>query len=671
MHSSHSTLRRNGSHIALSISLLLSSLSLFEPLQGWIISLATIAVMVRLALALHLQKLPPSMRTLNLLAVLSALALAYFGWQLGLLLAMVNLLILAAALKLMAIRTERDYFQLVTVVLFVIGCGFIFNQSIAYSVFYWLLTFSVLLSLALYISPSLPLTFIFKLLSKLCLIALPIAIMLFLLLPQIGPLWQLPTAKGAQTGLSEKISPGDIARLSQSSDLAFRASFEGAMPDPTQRYWRTIVMEHFDGHSWQIHPQRKRQQERYLRANQVFDIALQGPYFDYKVIAEPSHQHWLYALDIGSSNDPRVWQNQDYTLTSKRPLQSTMQYVLRSYYQQPLDQGLYQLDHFLNLQLPTEGNPQTQQWVANLRAQHPQNGAFIAALNSYFTGNNFKYTLKPSPMPVDMVDRFLFDYQAGFCAHYASAMAYSLRLGGIPARVVTGYLGGERHEGNYFSVYQYDAHAWVEAWLDGKGWVRYDPTSLVSPERQLYGLERAVAYENTFLSDQRFALVKLKSIAWLNQLRLQLAELDFLWSRWVLGFDQQQQRDLLKQLLGQLTPHRIMLFTFACFMGVLLSLSLYYFRHWWWPQTDQRQRYYRQALSLLAKSKIHRDSTLGPQAFSQHVNEHYPATISAPFMQITNDFINVLYAGKTQQSTKQLKQQLRRLRAGLRKFKRS
>ena len=125
----------NKSQLLLTICILLSSISLFVPLQGWILILLCCAVVMRVALYLQYQKHLPSVRTLNLLALLSALVLAYFSWQLGLLLAMVNLLVLACALKLMQLRANRDYYQLVSAEFFVLGCGLIFEQSIAYTLF--------------------------------------------------------------------------------------------------------------------------------------------------------------------------------------------------------------------------------------------------------------------------------------------------------------------------------------------------------------------------------------------------------------------------------------------------------------------------------------------------------------------------------------------------------
>src|SRR3546814_5956627 len=75
-------------------------------------------------------------------------------------------------------------------------------------------------------------------------------------------------------------------------------------------------------------------------------------------------------------------------------------------------------------------------------------------------------------------------FRSGCCEHYSAAFVVLMRAAGIPARVVTGYVGGYRNPlGDYWLVRRSDAHAWAEVWLDGRGWVRVDPTAAVAPER--------------------------------------------------------------------------------------------------------------------------------------------------------------------------------------------
>ncbi|MDF2179403.1 DUF3488 and transglutaminase-like domain-containing protein [Aliiglaciecola sp. CAU 1673] len=656
----------NKAHLLLTLVLLCLTGSLYQPLQLWILVLVLCSVAIRLSLYMNWQKHQISLRTLNLLAILSAIALAYFGWQLGLLLGMLNLLVMASSLKLMLLGSRRDYFQLVGVQFFLLGTGLVFQQNIAFSLFYAVLALMLLLSLAFHISPSTRFVTQLKRVGKLCLQALPLSLLLFLVIPKLGPLWQMPNAGSSKSGLSEKVTPGDIANLARSADLAFRATFSGAVPKEGQRYWRALVLEEFDGRSWQVHPYRSKFRERMQSSRFSFAPPVAGPTFDYQIIAQPTQQKWLYGLDIARSDAPLVYHSHDYQLISQIPLQSTFSYQVRSYYNTPLVAAYPGIDDNINLQVPKNGNPRTREWAAKLLQEHPDPKDYIAAIESYFTSNGFRYTLRPNPMPVDPVDQFLFDDRAGFCSHYASAMTYLLRLGGIPARMVTGYLGGEMRGEAYMSVHQYDAHAWVE-WLSDTGWQRLDPTVLVSPMRLDFGLEQAVAYENSFLADAPFNLAALKNIAWLNQVRLLLADMDYYWSRMVLGFDRQNQQALLRSILGQLTPGRLALFGLAVVALIALLLGLYQLKQWLPHRHAPATRYYQKALTMLAAQGIERPEWQGPQDFSEVATAQLSPQAAVYFKQLSALYSSHQYRPASAQAQKQSLQKMRLLLKRLKK----
>ncbi|MCC2616008.1 transglutaminaseTgpA domain-containing protein [Aestuariibacter halophilus] len=633
------------SQLLLSAAFVMISIGLFEPIMGWILVLMACAVVIRAAYALGVQSQTVSMTTVNLLALLAGLVLAYFSVQLGLLVAMVNLLAMACALKLMLMRRRKDFRQLIVSALFLLGCGFIFHQSMAMSGYFSLCLGVILLAMMARHGPQLTLPQLTGGLGRLLLQALPIAVLAFMVMPRLGPFWQMPTAKSTETGLADRMKPGDIAQLSQSSALAFRASFTDNIPPPNQRYWRALVMEQFDGQEWQIAPRRKWEEEQLRLQNKAFVPAPQGPGAAYQVIAEPSYQHYLFSLDVSVVSDPgvrkRVWPGTAYQLRSRDPVASKMQYDLVYYPQTPLNQTNYSLDRQLNLQVPRQGNPRTREWVAKLQQQSTSARMLIDNIQRYFQQQGFEYTLRPALMPNDPVDRFLFDNQAGFCAHYASALAFALRLADIPARVVAGYQGGEVRGDDYVSIYQYDAHAWVEAWLDDQGWVRLDPTAWVAPSRILYGLERAVAEEGTFLADDPLSLARLKDYAWLNQVRLLLADMDFLWSQWVLGFDANRQRDLFKSLLGKLTAFNLSLVGVVSVLLVTILLAVYFI-----PKRAPRrplwQKRYHQALALL-EPVWPRPRHYGPDDYVRHVNQTAPADIAGPFNQLTQLYMYLAY----------------------------
>ncbi|WP_353370720.1 DUF3488 and transglutaminase-like domain-containing protein [Aliiglaciecola sp. NS0011-25] len=641
---------KNHAHIILTMVFLCISLSLLEPVMGWILILVVCAVVMRSALYLELHKHAPSVRTLNLLALLSAIVLAYFSFQLGVLLGMINLLVLACSLKLMQLRSMKDYYQLITCCGFLIGCGFIFQNSIGFSIFYLFLTLLLLLSLACNISPSVGFDANLKRIAIMAGQALPITALLFIVLPKIGPLWQMPTAKSHQTGLAEQVTPGDIAQLSQSAELAFRVTFKGAIPVPQERYWRALVMEEFDGKTWRVSAERKAIQRQYKRFNKEFTPTLTGKFYSYEVIAEPTHQNWLYSIDVGVPEGPKsanqIWQSHEYQLTSHTPLVSNFQYTLRSYPETPLNQAIYSVDRRINLQLPDTGNPKTQIWVNNLRSQYPDDQEFIRQVLAYFAEQPFEYTLQPPLMQIDTVDTFLFAQQQGFCSHYASAMAYILRLAGIPTRLVTGYQGGEMREQNYMSVYQYDAHAWIEAWHSDLGWQRYDPTAVVAPDRVEYGLRSAIE-EAAELIDSPFSLSRYSAIAWLNEFRLLLKDIDFVWTKWVLGFDKNSQKDLIKSLIGELTPKKLALFGLSVIGLIVLLLAFFFLPSLHRKKPDHITLYYQKSEKLLNKLKIYRAKSQGPLDFANNVKNKLPNSLHQPFSNVTHIYMRHHYQQNT------------------------
>jgi transglutaminase-like putative cysteine protease/FtsH-binding integral membrane protein len=111
---------------------------------------------------------------------------------------------------------------------------------------------------------------------------------------------------------------------------------------------------------------------------------------------------------------------------------------------------------------------------------------YVLAVNRFLRGKEFVYSERPRQPPPgeEPLDFFLNVSHQGYCQHYAGAMALLLRMGGIPARVVTGFSpGGYSSSRKQWIVRDTDAHAWVEAWFDRFGWVTFDPTPAATPAR--------------------------------------------------------------------------------------------------------------------------------------------------------------------------------------------
>jgi transglutaminase-like putative cysteine protease len=178
-----------------------------------------------------------------------------------------------------------------------------------------------------------------------------------------------------------------------------------------------------------------------------------------------------------------------------------------------------------------------------MRARAGSDEEYISDLLAFFRNNGFEYTLTPPLLDLDSVDDFLFNTKRGFCGHYASAFVMMMRAANVPARLVTGYQGGEWNPvGQYWLVRQSDAHAWAEVWLEGKGWTRVDPTAVVAPERLRRGIFDLIP--SSLPATERL----MRETAWLVSLRQRWDALNNWWNQRVLRFDFNTQTDILRWL---------------------------------------------------------------------------------------------------------------------------
>ncbi|PVZ20150.1 Transglutaminase-like enzymes, putative cysteine proteases [Pseudomonas sp. URIL14HWK12:I9] len=477
---------------------------------------------------------PPSRGLRGLITVLAAVAVYVSGGGGFGLEIMAALLVAAFVLKLLELDGPRDAWVLILLGLFCQVVAFLFDASLPWAL-YSLLPLAALVAAMIGLQGGEGARQAPRLACSLLLQAVPLALLLFLCFPRMAPLWSLPlNDHQGRTGLDDNASPADIAQLAQSPELVFRASFEGAMPPRTLLYWRAFTLERFDGRRWL---------QGLSRTSQAQPWPEQGPVVSYRIIQEPNDRPWLFALDTGRTVLAAVSQRLDYRLQRNRPVDQTFGYDVKSWPQVVRDPSLSEPMRRQSLQLPAQGDPRSRAWAAELARQYPEPPALVAALLARFHDQDYHYTLRPDTLGQNSIDEFLFDTRRGFCGHYAGAMTFVLRAAGIPARMVVGYQGGELNPGgNYLSVRQYDAHAWVEYWQAGQGWQAVDPTFAVAPQRVEQGLAEALAQDEPFLQSNA---LRFRNLAWLNTLRLGWDNLNYGWERWVLGYQQAEQGALL------------------------------------------------------------------------------------------------------------------------------
>jgi transglutaminase-like putative cysteine protease len=558
-----------------------ASLPHWGHLPLWISASLVVAVAWRLAAERFHLGLPP--RLIRFLFAFVAFAGVLFEYR------TINgvnagsaLLVVMVALKFLESTRHRDQLVLMMIAYFLVFASLLYQTTI-FSAFYlvafvWITTIGLLQlgrrgALMHWIPTA-------KLAGKFLLQATPIMIVLFLFFPRLpGPLWAIPgDLTSAASGLSESMSPGDITDLGLSDEVAFRVEFLTPTPTTDRLYWRVLVLSDFlDGRTWT--------RRRSTYGGSINSIEHVGDAVTYRVMMEAGSPPWAPALEMPESwPQRRVVMRSGYVLTAgfgdRAPTRTD--YEVTSYTDYRILERLppREIDYYRRL--PVGYNPRTralaQSWVdAGLEAEE-----IVERALDVFRGEDFFYTLTPPALGLHTADEFIFETKEGFCEHYASAFTIMLRAAGIPARVVTGYQGGELNPlGDYYIVRQSDAHAWTEVWLDDRGWVRVDPITAVAPERIALGSLGSGLSGATATGAQlgRFDIVRRLALAW--------DAVNIYWNEWIVGYGPRLQRSIL-EALGFERPRWREVFTVGliglcvCLLGTALALG--------WNVRRQRRR---------------------------------------------------------------------------------
>ncbi len=485
------------------------------------------------------------------------------------------MLIAMLSLKLLEAKTKRDYILVVVLGYFLVGNLFLFNQS----VFTFLVSIPPLMLLTaaliqLNLQTQAPALFVLKQSGKMLLQAVPLMLILFVLFPRIpGPLWSLPqNAHGGigLPGLSDSIKFNQVSQNAMDDSVAFRVKFKGKTPPQKQLYWRGPVLWISANDEWNISNQTGLISQE--------PLAVAGAALEYSITLEPHNQKWLLMLDMPSKIPEFATFTHDYSVVAKEPIVTRIRYDATSYTQYRLGgQRLSRREKNFSLQLNDGENPRTialgEQW-RDLNAQDTVNAAL-----TLFREKDFYYTLNPPILGKNPIDDFLFNSKRGFCEHYAISFVTLMRAAGLPARVVTGYQGGELNPNdNFLIIRQMDAHAWAEVWLKDRGWVRVDPTAAVSPARVERGLVEAARVARPAPGQTKPETSHLpmttrsKDVPFIHNALLRWDSIDNGWNQWVIGYNQKKQQSFLSSIAGKKVTTETMLIWLICAM-MLLGIS--------------------------------------------------------------------------------------------------
>ena len=578
------------------------------------------------------------------------------------------LLVMAFALKLLEMKTQRDAYVVVFIAYFVIAIEFLFNTSIgivAYELCALILVTAAMVGMNQF-HTRVKLFESLKVASKILAQAIPLMIVLFVLFPRIGPMWSIASPnQQARSGLSSEMTPGDIAKLTRSDEIAFRAIFKDTPPANDELYWRGRVYANFENGKWseakmprkfsnlrRINWQGKHKKSWFIPDTLTSDS--NDKKLSYSVLLEPTSNRWLIGLDLAIPKTTFTGLNWDFKLINRKPVQSLLRYEIDTYPEAKLNPWLPEFLKLQTTRIDKTDNPKTIRFAKNLYAQSGNAKEFVNQVLEHIRNEPYHYTLEPPTLNKDhSIDQFWFTTRQGFCTHYAGAMVYMLRAAGIPARMVGGYQGGEINPlTGHVVVRQYLAHAWVEYWEPKKGWQRVDPTAAVAPSRIHDSLSAALT-DNDLSSLSLFTNARLNGLPGLQKMLFLFESLEHRWNLFVIGYNSKRQTDFLEKLLGKITPAKIGL---LLLYGALLSSVFVAFSLLWSNRNKQKNpviNAFQQFTKRLRKHGIERRPEETPTQFIENIgaSNNLPSSELLPSINLLN---SLLYDPNTEFSKQKL-----------------
>jgi transglutaminase-like putative cysteine protease len=548
----------------------------------------------------------------------------------------VTLLVILLALKTLELRAQRDAFVVFFLGFFCMLSNFLFSQSLL-TAFAMLVALLGLLTALVNVHMPVgkpPLMAAAKIAGKMALLGTPIMVVLFMLFPRLAPLWGTPGGPlQGKSGLSANMRVGTIANLALDDSIAMRIKFEGKPPAARDVYLRGPVLSSFDGREWLP----------LKNSGAVSNLRVAGPSLSYEVTLEPNNKPWVFALDAAASAPVLVGYQMlmtpDLQWLTNRPVTELIRYKMQSHTQFSYGPEKQELSLQNYVDLPASYNPRTLQLATDLRrdarfAQADATTLVTEVMQKLRTGG-YEYTLEPGVYGDNTADEFWFDRKAGFCEHIASAFVVLMRAMDVPARIVTGYQGGEFNEvDGYWVVRQSDAHAWAEVWQAGKpdgstagSWVRVDPTSAVAPQR-IDSQQRLTAPSGVFggvISSLWTSTLGNDGYNPLLQLRAVWDAVNNTWNQKILNYSEATQLNVLKNL-GFTSPSWADLSYVLIAMIVAVSLLGIAWTTWDKRQHDPWLRLLSSVRTRLAKTGFTSPANMSPRELAYIAVNHFGAS---------------------------------------------
>jgi transglutaminase-like putative cysteine protease/uncharacterized protein (DUF58 family) len=606
--------------LALCAILIAASVPLWEQAPAWTSGFFVASAVARAVISLRKW---PLVSTVWRYLVVVLVGTAFFAQYTGVfnVEAGFGVMLILTSLKLLETRTARD-FQVLLLLGFFLGlCGLFMAQDLARAL-YVILIFAALAAAGVQLQLAggpramrrawrISLTMLAQ--------SAPLTVLLFLFVPRpAGEFRAFPGSSGqTAVGMSDEMKPGSIASLAAQTGRAFRVSFPGMERFPVgPNYWRGVVLWRGNGLDWSrglTSPlEDRRRDPNAERVRQVIQL-------------EPHNGFWLFALDKPVSGVKDASYMAGGTISSSSRITSVRVYEVVS---QPrgLEESLPEYQRQAALRPPPQVSPKVQALADSFRSGAANDAEIVRRGIEFFALGKFQYSFMPGTYASGGLEEFLFTRRSGFCEHYASSFATLMRLAGVPSRVVLGYLGGEEsHYGHYMIVNQSDAHAWCEVWLQGRGWVRQDPTAAAVPDGISTGLYSYLASQQGGGAAGDAAKFSWGRGAALREVRMIWDAITLQWDLHVLTFTRENQQDFLAAVgMGLFSTGQLLFAAFIVGAAFMAALT------WWMRRSgkaarDRAELLFQRFCRRLAAAGFARPPAEPPLAYATRAAGRFPA----------------------------------------------
>ncbi len=432
----------------------------------------------------------------------------------------ISVLAIMLAVRFSGEKTIRHSVQIYALSIFCLASSSLFDLSPVFLIYLGLLIFlgAIALELLTFQNQDFAMTVSIPDLKRILLsgllmpvLAVPLLLFFFPIMPRTQvPLWHFLNPPASRTtGYSDTVDPGGHSSIVESRTLAFRA--EMPQISLSQIYWRGTVFNRTDGIKW-------------IRSTQIpsEQTDFTGTTVAQTIYPEPSAARNLIALDRPATIAlQRVKRAPDGVFELVGTTGRRLSYIANSIssgvvpQRNPVNRPFY-------LQLPEKMSPRIQAFASKIVRFGKGDRSRVEYLENHFRNGGYRYSTSDLTTGDRALEQFLFEKKQGNCEFFASSFAVLLRAAGVPCRLVGGYLGGEYNQlGGYYLVSDDKAHVWVEAYIDGSGWVRIDPSSFAANAGEVW--------KSTVSSSLKLRI---------NQT---IDSLNHMWNRSVITYDLEQQ----------------------------------------------------------------------------------------------------------------------------------